>query len=129
MPKINEANDVDLRVIEELSKLGWKRGDTLLYQQEHALTPEQQKIFEGKKSIKPDITLTDINHNILAVFENKFEDEKKPLQNWDHFMPLFKTKQRKNELAFIDVRLDRMDCSDAVRMYGARYKAANAKNS
>ena len=34
MAKINEATDTDLKVIEELSKLGWKRGDTLLYQLE-----------------------------------------------------------------------------------------------
>ncbi len=79
MPKINEATDTDLKIIEELTALGWKRGDTLLYQQEYSLTPEQQKVFEGRKSIKPDITLTDFNGNVLAVFENKFEDEKKAL--------------------------------------------------
>lgn len=37
MPKINEATDTDLKVIERLQQLGWKRGDTLLYQQEYAL--------------------------------------------------------------------------------------------
>lgn len=79
MPKINEATDTDLKIIDELKKLGWKPGDTLLYQQEYTLTPEQQKIFEGRKSVKPDITLTDLNGNIIAVFENKFEDEKKAL--------------------------------------------------
>src|SRR3990172_6867807 len=79
MAKINEATDTDLKVIEDLKKSGWKPGDTLLYQQEYSLTPEQQKVFEDRKSIKPDITLTDINGNILAVFENKFEDEKKAL--------------------------------------------------
>jgi len=79
MPKINEATDTDLKIIEELKKLGWKVGDTLLYQQEYALTPEQQKLFEGRKSVKPDITLLDLNHNIVAIFENKFEDEKKAL--------------------------------------------------
>ena len=79
MGKINEATDTDLKVIENLNKLGWKRGDTLLYQQEYKLTPEQQNIFEGKKSIKPDITLVDFSGNILAIFENKFEDEKKAL--------------------------------------------------
>lgn len=79
MVKINEATDTDLKVIEELTKIGWRRGDTLLYQQEYILTPEQQKIFEGRKSIRPDITLTDLNGNILTVFENKFEDEKKAL--------------------------------------------------
>lgn len=79
MAKINEATDTDLKMIDELRKLGWKPGDTLLYQQEYILTPEQQKQFEGRKSIKPDITLVDLNHNIIAIFENKFEDEKKAL--------------------------------------------------
>lgn len=79
MAKINEATDTDLKIIEELKTLGWKVGDTLLYQQEYTLTPEQQKQFEGRKSIKPDITLIDLNHNIVAIFENKFEDEKKAL--------------------------------------------------
>ncbi|MCX5778736.1 MAG: DEAD/DEAH box helicase family protein [Elusimicrobia bacterium] len=79
MTKINEATDTDLKIIDELKLLGWKTGDTLLYQQEYALTPEQQKVFEGRKSIKPDITLTDLNGNIIAIFENKFEDEKKAL--------------------------------------------------
>jgi type I site-specific restriction endonuclease len=79
MPKINEATDTDLKIIDELKHLGWRAGDTLLYQQEYSLTPDQQKVFEGRKSIKPDITLTDLNGNILAIFENKFEDEKKAL--------------------------------------------------
>jgi len=29
MPNINEATDTDLKVIEELTELGWKRGDIL----------------------------------------------------------------------------------------------------
>ncbi|ODS34755.1 MAG: hypothetical protein SCARUB_00015 [Candidatus Scalindua rubra] len=61
MPNINEATGTDLKVIEELTNIGWKRGDTLLYQQEYLLTPEQKKIYEGKKSIKPDITLTQLD--------------------------------------------------------------------
>jgi len=79
MKNVNEATSTDLYVIEELKKIGWKTGDTLLYQQEYQLTPEQQKNFEGHKSIKPDITLIDWSGNILAVFENKLEDEKKAL--------------------------------------------------
>lgn len=79
MPKINEATDADLKIIDELKKVGWRPGDTLLYQQEYILTHEQQKEFGGRKSIKPDITLTDLSHNIVAIFENKFEDEKKAL--------------------------------------------------
>lgn len=47
MPRINEATDTapclihagtSLKVIERLQHLGWKRGDTLLYQQEFALS-------------------------------------------------------------------------------------------
>ena len=79
MPRINEATDTDLKVIDTLQKIGWKSGDTLLYQQGYNLLPELQKQFEGKKSIKPDIVLQDLNGNILAVIENKFEDEKKAL--------------------------------------------------
>jgi type I site-specific restriction endonuclease len=79
MPRINEATDTDLKVIETLQSIGWKRGDTLLYQPEYRLLLEQQQQFEGRKSIKPDIVLQDWNGNILAVFENKFEDEKKAL--------------------------------------------------
>ncbi len=79
MQKINEATDTDLKIIEGLKKVGWKVGDTLLYQKEHSLTPEQQKQFEGRKSIKPDIELVDLNNNTVAIFENKFEDEKKAL--------------------------------------------------
>jgi type I site-specific restriction endonuclease len=79
MSRNNEATDTDLKVIEALQKIGWKRGDTLLYQQEYKLSPEEQKQFEGRKGVKPDIVLQDLNGNILAVFENKFEDEKKAL--------------------------------------------------
>lgn len=79
MPKVNEATDTDLKIIDDLRNVGWKVGDTLLYQQEYSLTPEQQEVFEGRKSIRPDITLVDLNHDIIAIFENKFEDEKKAL--------------------------------------------------
>lgn len=79
MPRINEATDTDLKVIERLRQIGWKRGDTLLYRQKYALSPEHQKIFNGKRNIEPDITLTDIHGNILAIIEDKFEDEKDAL--------------------------------------------------
>jgi hypothetical protein len=79
MPRINEATDTDLKVIEMLQTIGWKRGDTLLYQQEFRLLPEQQRLFENRKNIKPDIVLQDWSSNILAIFENKFDDEKKAL--------------------------------------------------
>jgi len=49
MVKINEATDTDLKIIEELYKLGWKRGDTLLYQQEYNLTSEQKKYLRVEK--------------------------------------------------------------------------------
>ena len=52
MPRINEATDTDLKVIERLQQLGWKRGDTLLYQQGFALSPDQQKVFNGRYCLK-----------------------------------------------------------------------------
>lgn len=79
MPISNEATSVDLKVINRLqNQYGWKPDDTLFYQQEYRLTPEQQQEY-GAKSIKPDIVLTDFNSDVLAVFENKLEDEKKGL--------------------------------------------------
>jgi len=76
---LNEATTTDLNIINELQKLGWRPGDTLLYQMQYRLTEDQQKEFSGIKSIKPDIVLQDLHGNILAVFENKLEDEKKAL--------------------------------------------------
>ncbi|MCX6326033.1 MAG: DEAD/DEAH box helicase family protein [Bacteroidia bacterium] len=78
--KINEATSTDLRVIKLLESVGWKPEDTLLYQQEYTLHPEQQVQFQGFKSIKPDIVLQDMNGEIIAVLENKLEDERKALQ-------------------------------------------------
>lgn len=75
----NEATATDLRVIEELKKLGWKVSDTLLYQPQYALTPDQQEQFPGKKSIRPDIVLQDFQGSPIAVFENKLDDPKKAL--------------------------------------------------
>jgi len=51
MPRTNGATDTDLKVIdavrkffsngvERLMQIGWKRGDTLLYQQEYVLSSE-----------------------------------------------------------------------------------------
>lgn len=77
---VNEATSTDIKVINLLQSLGWKAGDTLLYQQEYKLTPEQQPHFTDIKSIKPDIVLQDLNGNIVAVIENKFKDERKALQ-------------------------------------------------
>lgn len=74
----NEATSTDLRVIEDLQKLGWKRGDTLLYQPQYALSPEDQAEF-SRKAIKPDIVLQDFQGKPIAVFENKLEDAKKAL--------------------------------------------------
>jgi superfamily II DNA or RNA helicase len=81
----NEAQSVDLDVIKRLENdYNWMAGDSLLYQNEYKLTPEQQQqyAYDGKlrKSIKPDIVLIDpISHDVLAVFENKLDDEKKAL--------------------------------------------------
>lgn len=81
MPDINanEATATDLRVIEDLKKLGWKVGDTLLYQPQYPLTQEQQKEFPGHKYVKPDIVLQDLQGTPLAVFENKLDDPKRGL--------------------------------------------------
>lgn len=46
---INEATSTDLKVVERLMQLGWKRGDTLLYQQEYALSPEHRNMFNGRE--------------------------------------------------------------------------------
>jgi type I site-specific restriction endonuclease len=78
--KINEATSTDLKVIKLLESDGWKPEDTLLYQQEYTLHSEQQAQFSGFKSIKPDIVLQDLNGEIIAVIENKLEDERKALQ-------------------------------------------------
>ena len=69
-----------MKVIKELESLGWKVGDSLLYQPEYQLTEEQQHqyAYDGKprKSIRPDIVLIDpISHEVLSVFENKLKDE------------------------------------------------------
>lgn len=75
----NEATDTDLRVIKQLEDIGWKVGDTLLYQPQYALTPQQQEEFPGHKFIKPDIVLQDFQGTPLAIFENKLADPKKAL--------------------------------------------------
>jgi len=76
----NEATATDLRVIKELTENhGWKVGDTLLYQPQYSLTPEQQERFQGRKSIKPDIVLQDMHGTPLIVIENKLKDPKKAL--------------------------------------------------
>ncbi len=75
----NEAQSTDLRVIEDLKALGWQVGNTLLYQPQYALDEEQQKRFPGRKSIKPDIVLVDLQHQPIAVFENKLNDPQKAL--------------------------------------------------
>jgi type I site-specific restriction endonuclease len=75
----NEATDVDLAAYDALTALGWKRGDTLLYQQGYALTDDEQKDFPGSKSIKPDFVLQDLQGMPLAVMENKLDDPQKAL--------------------------------------------------
>ena len=63
MSKINEATNTDLTVIDVLQKIGWKCGDTLLYQQEYKILPEQQILFEGRKSVKNEVN---------QLFDNRF---------------------------------------------------------
>jgi type I site-specific restriction endonuclease len=75
----NEASATDIPVIKALETIGWKLNDTLLYQPQYPLTPEQQKEFPGHKYVKPDIVLQDFQGTPLAVFENKLDDPKKGL--------------------------------------------------
>ena len=75
----NEASAVDLAVYDALAALGWKRGDTLLYQPKYDLTEEEQRDFPGNKSIKPDFVLQDLQGQPLAVIENKLADPQKAL--------------------------------------------------
>lgn len=75
----NEAQSVDLMVIDRLKEVGWKVGDSLLYQPSYELT-EEQKIEFNRDAIIPDIVLKDpLSHEVLAVFENKLlqKDEEK----------------------------------------------------
>lgn len=104
---LNEATSTDLKIIGELQKIGWKPGDTLLYQLEYKFTEEQQKEFPGRKSIKPDIVLQDLHSNVLAVFENKLEDEKKALTRlrtlyWHILKPRFLYACSSERILFYD---------------------------
>ena len=70
----NEASAVDLAAYDALTALGWKRGDTLLYQPKYDLTEDEQRDFPGSKSIRPDFVLQDLQGQPLAVIENKLDD-------------------------------------------------------
>jgi len=74
----NEATTVDLQIIQRLTEeSGWVIGDSLLYRPRYQLTEEQKREI-GKTFIEPDIVLQDpINREVLAVFENKLDNEKK----------------------------------------------------
>ncbi len=78
MTRINEATDTDLKIIDDLKKLGWKTGDTLLYQQEYALTPEQQKIFEEEleKNATPEV----IEIKKKARIDENYEPSEKEIE-------------------------------------------------
>ena len=76
----NEAQSVDIPVIKALEAIGWKLGDTLLYQPEYKLSEAQQQEYNCQ-SIKPDLVLQDLNGEVIAVIENKLEqkNEKKAI--------------------------------------------------
>lgn len=123
MKNINEATSTDLKVINELQKLGWKIGDTLLYQPEYKLTEEQQKEFSGHKSIKPDIVLQDLHGNILAVFENKLEDENKALNKlrtlyWRVLKPRFLYACSSERVLFYDTAWRGLEAGEFRRVDG-----------
>lgn len=120
---INEATSTDLKVIQDLIKLGWKPEDTLLYQPQYRLTEEQQKEFPGIKSIKPDIVLQDLQGNILAVFENKLEDEKKALSKlrtlyWRVLKPRFLYACSSERILFCDTAWRGLDAGEFKRVDG-----------
>ena len=120
---LNEATSTDLKVIEELKKLGWNPGDTLLYQPQYKLTEEQQKEFPGCKSIKPDIVLQDLQGNVLAVIENKLEDEKKALQKlrtlyWNVLKPRFLYACSSERVLFYDTAWRGLDGGEFRRVDG-----------
>jgi type I site-specific restriction endonuclease len=120
---LNEATATDLKVINELQKLGWRRGDTLLYQPQFKLTEEQQKEFQGIKSIKPDIVLQDLEGNILAVIENKLEDEKKALNKlrtlyWRILKPRFLYACSSERILFYDTAWRGLDAGEFRRVDG-----------
>lgn len=120
---LNEATSTDLKVINELQKLGWKPGDTLLYQPVYKLTEEQQKEFPGHKSIKPDIVLQDLHSNVLAVFENKLEDEKKALTKlrnlyWQVLKPRFLYACSSERILFYDTAWRGLEAGDFRRVDG-----------
>ena len=120
---LNEATSTDLKVINELQKLGWKPGDTLLYQAQYKLTEEQQKEFPELKSIKPDIVLQDLQGNILAVFENKLEDEKKALNKlrtlyWRILKPRFLYACSSERILFYDTAWRGLDAGEFRRVDG-----------
>lgn len=120
---LNEATATDLKVINELQKLGWKPGDTLLYQPQYKLTEEQQKEFSGIKSIKPDIVLQDLQGNILAVFENKLEDEKKALNKlrtlyWRVLKPRFLYACSPERILFYDTAWRGLEAGEFRRVDG-----------
>jgi len=119
----NEATSTDLKVINELQKLGWKPGDTLLYQPQYKLTEEQQKEFQGIQSIKPDIVLQDLQGNILAVFENKLEDEKKALNKlrtlyWQVLKPRFLYACSSERILFYDTAWRGLEAGEFRRVDG-----------
>ena len=120
---LNEATSTDLKIIKELEKLGWKAGDTLLYQPEYKLTEEQQREFPGHKSIKPDIVLQDLQGNVLAVFEDKLEDEKKALGKlrtlyWRVLKPRFLYACSSERILFYDTAWRGLEAGEFRRVDG-----------
>jgi type I site-specific restriction endonuclease len=70
----NEAQSVDIPVIKSLEAIGWKLGDTLLYQPEYKLSEARQQEYNCQ-SIRPDLVLQDLNGEVIAVIENKLEQK------------------------------------------------------
>lgn len=120
----NEAQTVDIPVIKILESVGWKLGDTLLYQPEYKLTEAQQNEY-GCQSIQPDLVLQDLNGEVLTVIENKLEqkNEKKAISKLrllyaQILRPRFLYACSKERILFYDMAWRGLDAGEFKRCNG-----------
>ena len=109
----NEASVVDIKVIKQLETLGFVLNDTLLYQHSYSV-PEHLQQEIGKKHITPDITLVDAySKEVIAIIENKLEDEKKALGQLfigiQVLKPRFLYAVSENRMLFLDTTWKGLD--------------------
>lgn len=109
----NEASVIDIKVIKQLESLGFVLNDTLLYQHSYSV-PEHLQQEIGKKHITPDITLVDAySKEVIAIIENKLEDEKKALGQLligrQVLKPRFLYAVSENRMLFLDTTWKGLD--------------------